>query len=884
MSKIRTSSHGLPKATKIAAFCGAAYLAPILLGAFWSIEAFADTAPVTLDGTSPPIYTVTATTVITSSAGAIPGVYGTAAFAPGSTIVNNGSISQSFFTTSDLASAIYLTNDGNVTNNGSLSSTEGNAIYLNSTGTVVNGTNGTITGDRGIYANGGAATVINDGYIGASVGVNGGPNSAVSVTNTGRIEDGIVGVELHGTGSSLDNSGTISASAYGVLTNSVNGTSTIVNSGSISGTLYAVYLGSAGDTLKLETGSVITGSIMGTSSSLVLEGTGSMANTVSGMASLKMAGAAWTLNGAVSATNTEIQSGALEIGSTGTLTSSNGVLVDSGAVAQGTGMINANVSIQAGGTLLPGTITTPGTLHINGNLAVQSGAVVQIGVNSGAITTGASTDTGYGRATVSGNTVISPSASVSLVSQGYAFAANQRYVVISTAGTATYNESNLNYSAVGATTPMTVSGAAVADQGNTDLVLTLKDATTAQGGGSTPTSPSNPTTGPSSTQVGQYATTPNAIRSLNGLLSYTGISNASLLNLYDATLGALAVGTVASANHIGKQLAPSQNGPGAATPTLGALDVVNAHMNAMHLASNDSESGTGSSGVATGDDPLAWEVWGQGFGGHASQQDTSIVDGYSANYGGMVVGADHAVGERWRLGGVFSMTHTAIDDSGDTSNDTTSVNSYGLLGYASYAGNPWYVNLTGGVVVQHYDTSRLVGMTGFEGFAQGSFGGQQYVARVEGGYPLAVGELTVTPIASLQYSYLNQNSYTESGGNGAALSVDGSHSNSVRSALGVKIEKAFETSYGRFVPEFGAQWIHEYDRARQSTDAHFAADTSGETAFTSVGLAPTSDLADISLGLTLLRANNMSVTARYELQAGGGFVSNTGILRLQQLF
>jgi len=51
-----------------------------------------------------------------------------------------------------------------------------------------------------------------------------------------------------------------------------------------------------------------------------------------------------------------------------------------------------------------------------------------------------------------------------------------------------------------------------------------------------------------------------------------------------------------------------------------------------------------------------------------------------------------------------------------------------------------------------------------------------------------------------------------------------------------------------------------------------------------VGAAPVSNLADLTLGVTLLRASHLSLSARYELQAGQGFLSHTGSLKLQQLF
>jgi uncharacterized protein with beta-barrel porin domain len=38
------------------------------------------------------------------------------------------------------------------------------------------------------------------------------------------------------------------------------------------------------------------------------------------------------------------------------------------------------------------------------------------------------------------------------------------------------------------------------------------------------------------------------------------------------------------------------------------------------------------------------------------------------------------------------------------------------------------------------------------------------------------------------------------------------------------------------------------------------------------------------LGVTLLHANNLSVSARYELEAGSGYLAQGGALRVRQLF
>ena len=355
------------------------------------------------------------------------------------------------------------------------------------------------------------------------------------------------------------------------------------------------------------------------------------------------------------------------------------------------------------------------------------------------------------------------------------------------------------------------------------------------------------------------------------------------MNLFNAADALTATGGTPAVNRAGVQLSPVQQAAStgaAAAPTLDVLNVVAAHADSLRLAQADRSE----TGIATGEAPPSWGVWGQAFGGHASQNERDQVPGYSANYAGLLLGVDKSVSEHWRAGGVFTYNNTAINNTGDTAGDSTTVNAYGLIGYGTYVGSPWYVNLSAGVVQQDYKTIRKVDFTGFEGDANGQFSGQQYVARAEFGYPLAVGPAVLTPLASLTYSNLHQNGYTESGGNGAALTVDSAHDTSVRSSLGFKLEQGFTTSYGVLLPDLRLQWVHEFDHTREATGANFAADPTGQTGFTTVGASPVSDLADFSVGVTLLRANNLSLTLRYEIQAASGFVSQTGTLRLRQLF
>ena len=305
------------------------------------------------------------------------------------------------------------------------------------------------------------------------------------------------------------------------------------------------------------------------------------------------------------------------------------------------------------------------------------------------------------------------------------------------------------------------------------------------------------------------------------------------------------------------------------------------HVDGLRTAQN----GNNGSGIATGESASGTGLWGQGFGGTSRLSERDDVAGYHAHYSGMLLGADAALNDSWRAGGVFSYTKTTVNNDGNNSGSSADVKSYGLFGYASYTGSPWYVDMSLGAIQHQYDTTREVSFPGFSSTAKGQHDGMQYIASVLAGYPIDLGSkmanTVLTPIAGLTYSTLRQDSYTEKNGDGAALSVNADNIGSLKSDLGAKLERSFGTPYGNVVPSAQLTWRHEYhDKGLQSV-SNYAADTSDATSFTTTGAKTIADTGVLALGVTLMRSQNLSVGAKYTLEAASGYAANTGDVQVR---
>jgi len=370
----------------------------------------------------------------------------------------------------------------------------------------------------------------------------------------------------------------------------------------------------------------------------------------------------------------------------------------------------------------------------------------------------------------------------------------------------------------------------------------------------------------------------NSATTIAGVSASSAVAIDALMNSNASTIGgALQSPTITTTqlNTAGQQLCPEANNA-SMQATIAAVDHVSAlivnHQDEIRLASSEN------SGISTGESAQGTSIWMQGFGFKGDQNERKGIDGYTANTGGFAVGADTVVGNGdFRVGGAIGYASTGIDGEGVTQANRTDINSYQGTLYGSWNAGAWYLDAALGYGKHQYDTKRFVSLVNAS--VTGSHDANQYLAKIGGGYPMQVGKVTITPMASLTYIKLDQSGYTEKdpSNSGAALNVDSVDSDSFRSGLGAKISAPLSSGKVKTTADARLMWNHEFADTNQDIAARFA----GGTSFTTKGMSQARDSANIGLGLNFIADNHQNLSVNYDAEVKSGYIGHTASVKLR---
>ncbi len=280
------------------------------------------------------------------------------------------------------------------------------------------------------------------------------------------------------------------------------------------------------------------------------------------------------------------------------------------------------------------------------------------------------------------------------------------------------------------------------------------------------------------------------------------------------------------------------------------------------------------SGLAAGDAGANKGFWIKGLGASNKQDQQGSYDGYSSNISGLTLGMDHRVDAQLLLGGAVGLTKANITQADFRAGDTNSVDSKQLMGYGTYNfSNELFMDGALSYASNGYTGIRTaaVGRT-----AKSDFNGSQWGAYLGLGYGFDLGNKSkFTPMASVDYTSLTQDAYTETGAGAINLAVGQQTAKNTRVGLGGRLSHEWTDGDTTFRPEVALNW---YRNSTINNDVT-ASFVGGGSAFVTPGTTSVGrNSVGLGLGMTILSGKTSSIQIRYDLDKSTGFTSNAGSL------
>ena len=226
------------------------------------------------------------------------------------------------------------------------------------------------------------------------------------------------------------------------------------------------------------------------------------------------------------------------------------------------------------------------------------------------------------------------------------------------------------------------------------------------------------------------------------------------------------------------------------------------------------QHGDGSDPLPSDPSPNDWHPFAVGSGQIIDIENTGNASGYDIYTADATLGADHLASDNFAYG----LTASYLGDKAYLINGgrVTADGAHGGL-FATFFGDNAYLDGAVGGGYNYFDTRRAsVG-----GYAVGSTEGYELDALLGSGYDFKFDRLTLGPVASLQYTYVNIGGFTESGSL-APMQIENNDNNSLRTLVGGRVAYDFLVHTTIIRPELQLGWQHEYLDADHTIDSRFA--------------------------------------------------------------
>lgn len=271
------------------------------------------------------------------------------------------------------------------------------------------------------------------------------------------------------------------------------------------------------------------------------------------------------------------------------------------------------------------------------------------------------------------------------------------------------------------------------------------------------------------------------------------------------------------------------------------------------------------------DCPKRFSTWGETYGDFYAFRGEKFFKGFDSKSLSVVVGGDYAFRHRILLGLLGGYTHSRF--SWNRSGGDADIDSYDGGLYGSWRKRRFFLNLSGQAAFSHYKASRKMHFLLLDRTARTTHRGHDALAHLDTGFLFQKKGLEFRPYASLDYLWLHQNDFSESGARSVNLKVGETDYTMLRSEVGFKLANCWWINEcTQVIPDFKLGWVYEGRFKDDDYTAHFK--ESGGS-FSVHGLHPNRSLLATGFGVTaLLGEGKSSLSLRYDGEFGEDIHNN----------
>jgi fibronectin-binding autotransporter adhesin len=301
------------------------------------------------------------------------------------------------------------------------------------------------------------------------------------------------------------------------------------------------------------------------------------------------------------------------------------------------------------------------------------------------------------------------------------------------------------------------------------------------------------------------------------------------------------------------------------------------------LESLRNRSSDGPSGFSSGNPMDGLGFWLQAFGSDGTQNAREGASGFKTQTRGLAFSADTVLpNTRWTLGASIAYAGSNISFKDARSGNSSDISSYQASLYGSYDGNGFYLDAIASLGRNAYASSRLISIGENTRRASGDFNGLQYSTKATVGFPLQHGSMVVTPLASIEYTHMGLDAYTETGAGALNLNVDAQHYDSLQLGLGASVRFDTWLGNGKLAPTLRAMWLFDTHSDPQTLLSSFTG--GGGSSFTTSAPDAARHSLKLGAGMRYTVGRYTTWAFNYDVQLKDGFLGHAAMLTYHHQF